>query len=567
MAAEEPRTGGGDEAPSARTVGPRRTPKVTRGAVGAVALLLAMFTFLVTWAFASPLGATPDENYHMASIWCAEGERDGACLTNADGSVFAVPESLPIQVCYAFDPTIAATCQPEVELVGTDSYEITAVGNFGEHAGDYPGLFYSVMSQFVGPDPERSILVMRVVNAAIFTVLTALVYAFSSGRVRRALVATTAIMMVPLGAFLIPSINPSGWTIGSAFLLVFALYGVVRSRSRTAIAVLAPTAVVAFTMGVGSRADGSVYAGLAVVVATMLGLRSLRPTLRNLLRLVLPAVMLVVALKVFLSVGSSAVQAPQERGTGRWAVVEIFLEVFQYIPGSLGWFPLGWGDTKMPTIVWVLVCAAAAGVVFVGLANLGRRRLLTTVVAVGALLVVPTYIAATSWVAGAALQARYIFPMVIIAVAVATLVTEAPRPAVSGARGLVLTTSQRWLVVGAVSVAGSVAIYTNLRRYVTGNDVEKLRLTPAEWWWPGAVVSPEVLCIISALALVVALVLATRVLVPPPADVATGPADLDRSPDSRATASAPAASSATPVRVLDEPGAAVPQSVRAATRN
>lgn len=467
-------------------------------------LLLSIFTALATWAFASPLGATPDENFHMASIWCAQGERDGACMTNDDETVWAVPASLPMQVCYAFDPEEAATCQPEVEEVGTERYKVTTVGNFGERAGEYPGLFYEFMSQFVGPDVQRSIVVMRLVNAAIFTTLLGLVAAFSSVSVRRALVATTAVTVVPLGMFLIPSINPSGWTIASAYTLVFALYGVVRSRSRTALAVLVPTSVVAFAMGVGSRADGSVYAGLAVVVATLLALRSFRPTWRTLLRLALPATMLVVALTVFMSVGSAAVHSPEEGRTALWSVVDLFLDIFQYIPGSLGWFALGWGDTTMPTIVWVLVSAACAGTVFVGLAHLGRRRLVALTVAVGALLVVPTYIAATSWVAGAALQARYIFPMVIIAVAVATLARERG--------GLTLTRSQRWLVVGAVAVAEAVAIYTNLRRYVTGTDVEQLRLTPAEWWWPGAVVSPEVLCVVSLAAVVVALVLSTRVL-------------------------------------------------------
>ena len=121
-----------------------------RGAVKAGVLLLALFAFLTSWAFASPLGATPDENFHMASIWCAEGERDGACMVNDDETVHAVPVSIPMQVCYAFNPTAAATCQPEVYEVGTKEFQVTAVGNFGERAGEYPGLFYTVMSQFVG---------------------------------------------------------------------------------------------------------------------------------------------------------------------------------------------------------------------------------------------------------------------------------------------------------------------------------------------------------------------------------------------------------------------------------
>ena len=73
----------------------------------------------------------------------------------------------------------------------------------------------------------------------------------------------------------------------------------------------------------------------------------------------------------------------------------------------------------------------------------------------------------------------------------------------------------RSLTVGLVSIANAVAIYTNLRRYVTGVDVQTLRLTPGEWWWSGAVVSSEMVALVGAVALPVALVLVTTVLVGP----------------------------------------------------
>ena len=441
----------------------------------------------------------------MVSIWCAQGDRASACQVLEDGTI-AVPQALPIAVCYAFNPEESAACQQGPLVSDDGNYVVTTLGDFGEHAGDYPPLFYEAMSVFVGPDIERSILTMRLVNVLILTVMLATVYAASSSRVRQALVITTAVTIVPLGAFLVPSINPSGWTITSAFTLFFAVFGYVRARSRSSLVVLGIASVIGLALGAGSRADGSMYAAISVGAATLLALRSFRPTRATMLRLVLPVLLIVVAAATFLNVGSSAVSAPAQETDG-WQAVLVFFDIFRYIPGALGTHELGWGDTTLPSIVWVLACMACAGAVFAGVATLARRRLIVLLLVAGSLILIPTYIAATSWTPGASLQSRYIYPLLIATVAVATLVTER--------RGISLTAPQRWLTVGLVSIANAVAIYTNLRRYVTGVDVQTLRLTPGEWWWSGAVVSSEMVALVGAVSLPVALVMVTRVLVGP----------------------------------------------------
>ena len=42
-------------------------------------LVTVPFGSLFAWAFASPIGAPPDGDFHMASIWCAQGDRLGMC--------------------------------------------------------------------------------------------------------------------------------------------------------------------------------------------------------------------------------------------------------------------------------------------------------------------------------------------------------------------------------------------------------------------------------------------------------------------------------------------------------
>ncbi|QIM19287.1 hypothetical protein G7066_13215 [Leucobacter coleopterorum] len=53
------------------------TPKRTLAVIG---ILLATLVTFGAWALSSPIGATPDEDFHLASIWCGSGEREGSAV-------------------------------------------------------------------------------------------------------------------------------------------------------------------------------------------------------------------------------------------------------------------------------------------------------------------------------------------------------------------------------------------------------------------------------------------------------------------------------------------------------
>ena len=44
-----------------------------------VVLPLALLVVFGSWAVTSPVGSSPDDDYHLSSIWCAGGERSGVC--------------------------------------------------------------------------------------------------------------------------------------------------------------------------------------------------------------------------------------------------------------------------------------------------------------------------------------------------------------------------------------------------------------------------------------------------------------------------------------------------------
>ena len=141
---------------------------------------------------------------------------------------------------------------------------------------------------------------------------------------------------------------------------------------------------------------------------------------------------------------------------------------------------------------------------------------------VGAGMVVyPLYILDRSHMTvGSGFQARYLLPLLVILTGLSMLrMGRAP---------LSLGVFQGAVVVLALATANTVALYTQIRRYVTGLDVSGLNLDRAEeWWWPGPL-SPVAVWVVGSAAFAVAsallLVVASRQDAEPVADPVPEPA-------------------------------------------
>ncbi|SDD82707.1 Predicted membrane protein [Sanguibacter gelidistatuariae] len=470
-------------------------------------LALGFFVvFLAAWAVASPVASSPDEDFHLASIWCAQGDRDLACKVSDDGAVYEIPPAVRHAPCFAFHPEIPGSCQVTTNVREDDVFVATDRGNFGAHAGEYPGEFYSMMSLFVGPDVARSVIVMRLVNVLIMASMVAVTYAASSLRARRALVATVGTTLIPLGAFIVPSINPSSWAVISAATLLFAVSGFMVARERGRMITLGTVAVIALGLGAGARADAAAYAIIAIGAATVTAMSTMASpwNRRTLGRLVLPVCLAVVAGVSYLTAGQASA-AGQSAGRGPSEFLFVSLDTLSLWVGSFGLSPLGWFDTPLPSVVWVPVAAVFFAVIFVAMSAVGRwRGAMVAFVALSAF-VLPTYIQASAVEPIGSVQPRYIYPLLIVLMAVATLSTEQ--------REFVLSPVQRWIIVGVLSAANSVALYETLRRFVTGTSVRQLRLAPGDWWWSSVPFSSEMVWAAGSTGFFVALALASRVLV------------------------------------------------------
>ncbi|MGO2745897.1 DUF2142 domain-containing protein [Microbacterium sp.] len=463
----------------------------TRQIVAAVIVPLALLTALLAWGVSSPQGSSPDEDYHMGSIWCANGTIEGRCETTESDAARALPEDLAEAAqCYAFQPDQAATCPLDEGAMSP-----TLRGNWFDNG--YPPVFYGTMTVFVTEDVSVSILMMRAFNALLFVGTLCALFFLLPMRMRPNLVWSALIGIVPLGMFLVPSANPSSWAILQASGLWLAVWGFFEETGRRKIG-LALLATALMILGAGSRSDSAAYGMVALAVAIVLAFRM---TKRFFVDLLLPLALAIIASALFLTSGQSGVLT-NESQAGDLPFISLLFSNIQELPqlwiGSLGLWGLGWLDTLMPTLVWGTVYGLFAAVLFWGLRHGNGRKWLALSGVAAALVAVPLFILVREGIlVGSGVQPRYIYPLMIMLVGVSLI---GIRDAALG-----LTRLQVGVVALGLVGANSLALHTNLRRYITGADVSGLNLDrDIEWWW-NSPLSPMGVWIFGSLAFAVTL--------------------------------------------------------------
>jgi len=476
----------------------RRVAEAVRaaGVPRTVAAVLAPVLFLVAllgWALASPVGASPDDDFHLASIWC-QTERDGICEDSGDEATRLIPSDIVQSTCFAFRSDVSASCQGDgmSSMVGDPLVE-SSRGNFEDL---YPPVFYWVMSLFSGQSLVTGVLVMRAVNALLFVALLSAVVVCAPRWLRVPAVVGAVATAVPLGMFLVPSINPSSWALLSASTFWVALLGLAFTRGRRAL-VLGALAVLAAVIGAGARADALFF---LVIAALAVGALSFRRRGARWWVYAVGAVAVLVAGLLFLTAsqgGQVATGLPNDVAAQR-SLGDLLKTNAIGVPrlwvGMFGEWGLGWLDTPLPATTWVAVCAVVAGLAFWGLSRTDARKTLVVAGALFALWAVPlVLLVQTHALVGEHVQPRYILPLGILLVGFSLLPARGlvPRPGVV----------QLVALAGALTVANAGALHANIQRYVTGNEQQTLSLGfRAEWWWAAPVPGPQATWLIGSVA-------------------------------------------------------------------
>lgn len=459
---------------------------------------------LSAWAFASPIGAGPDDDYHLVSVWCANGGSQ-QCAPGTQDDTRDVAIGFEEMVCYAQNGEQSAACQKTFSPAWDDESYETGRGNF---YGEYPPVYYATMRVLAGEDLQVSALTMRLVNAAIFVSLATGLWMLLAPTRRRTLLWGWLVTLVPLGMFLIPSNNPSGWAltgVGTAFL---ALLGWFESEGRRRRWALGALYVVGVLMAAGARGDAAVYVvGATVVVLILTAARSRTWAMRA----ILPAVGLLIAVLLFATAGQAGTGAtgftnggdPSNpvvpgvmtplNGVGL-AAYNLLMLPFLWT-GVWGSWALGWLDTGMPAVVPWAAVAAFVAVGFAGLGRLTGRKAFSLAGVLFVLTALPVYVlTAGGDRVGDSLQPRYLLPLIVLFAFL--LISER-----SGVDTMRFGRVQTVTVLGALALANLVALQVNIRRYVTGTEQQGFNLdADAEWWWTGLPIGPTAVWAIGAIA-------------------------------------------------------------------
>lgn len=472
----------------------------------------ALFLTLGGWALASPVGSSPDDDFHLASIWCGQGERDGLCELGSEDNTRFVPSKALDAPCYAYNEFLTASCQG----AGFQDEGLTLVETDRVNSGtQYPSGFYYVMSFFASDNIAVSVIMIRLVNAALFATLIVGTAALLPRDLRFTLLGSVALTFVPLGLYTIASVNPSSWSLLSNAVLFPALLGffATTGKNRWAFGAVSSLALI---MSISSRGDSAAFSIIAVLAAGALAFRSTR---KFWIAAILPVCMICISAFAFLSAGQTSLAVNGEMGgvadqnpTSPAALA--FLNVLALPSLWRGIFGDGWGlgwlDTPIPSFASTALLFVAFGVLFAALRCIDWRKALALTGVGSAAIVFPVFILVQSGsLVGANVQPRYLLPLLTLFLAVALAPSaRSARPLSAELTAPLLTRTQLVIVACALATGHAISLYFTLKRNVTTGA---FNLDAAIQWWWNAGPSPLTVLTISVFASVAALIMLTEV--------------------------------------------------------
>jgi len=452
-----------------------RVGRIRVWAAVALGSLLAL-VFAGSWALSSSVGASPDDDYHLASIWCGQGPRQGICESTENASIVRVPETVVrSSSCYAFNAEAVATCDYSEELISTDRSNIS---------GGYPPVYYWAMSHLVGGDVQSSVIAMRLFSALIAIIGVAVAVVIAPARLKLLPLVGLFLTMTPLGSFLIASNNPSGWAYPAVIVFFSAMTTFLVRESRSATVASGVLAICSVIIGAGARADAALYVVLVLGVSWILLWDRKRI---DRFSVALSAAVVALSVSFYLNAGQSAVLLREQGAPGFDAgnFVSNLLGLPTLWAGALGTWGLGWLDTAMPATVWLATVGLFFAVLFGSLRAMGVRRAVSVALVALALVVVPMYVLTRENIPiGVGVQPRYILPLLAVLIMAAWFPSR-------GKDAIAPSLPQIYVALLGLWIANAIALHVNIRRYVTGVDVKSANLDAnVEWWWSGFAISP-----------------------------------------------------------------------------
>lgn len=456
-----------------------------------------LFILGLCWTFASPIGSAPDDDYHLTTIWCLKGENN-LCNFGVDNSrkVPALWSSWP--PCYVNWPNSgkSAECLTNLEL----PLQLIATVRYSR-PGEDPILFYQVMNSFAGDNPINSVNFMRFFNLLISSFLFFLAIYVAPFIIKRALILSWGLVLIPIGIFNIASTNPSSWTItGIGTLWAFLLSLIFHRNSRNKMFYLSIIGVsLSLMISIGSRNDSNIYILVTFIAVSLLftSKRWMLSKIKLLFSLILILITMTLAILWKFKLNfmqpiwyyqGAIIEKDQPN-----AFLSMILEFPSFLFGLLGGqtpsndlkkgdlfenfaYGISWSDFSFPSIVGILLGISLISVISISINKLSLQKMFSLTFIFFIILAIIIYVNGISPVLNdAQITPRYILPLFLLLVGFALISTTTNDSLLGPVQRLVITT---FLTIG-----GSLAWLVTISRFSIGPNAAFTNFWQTPDWW------------------------------------------------------------------------------------
>lgn len=464
-------------------------------------LAVLMIVTGLGWVLASPVGASPDDDYHLASIWCPRPVGDSCETRVIDGEVnVRVPEPIAkASHCFAFQGEVSAACTLPY-LNENNGY----TRRYDE--GNYPKGYYRFHHLFVTDSVNQSVLMMRTANLLISVVLLGAIASLIPTLHRRAFAISLLVTWIPMGLYYVTSNNPSSWALTGTFAFAAAMFGSLSSTGMRRWLLLGLAALGAL-LCITSRGDSAFFL-FVVSMALVFAVHWRRSHWPFILFLVIASL---VGISSMFSTGQSQIVASGDSEisftpSGKLETfIRALLQVPRYIAGFYGYDRgPGWFDTPVNDPIVLVMLIVLGGALIVAIGGGSWRKWMSALMVFGALLGVPILVTVRGFYPQLwNYQPRYMLPLFAVVLFVLFIV-DSLNPAI-------FSRTQLLLIGMGVAFSHCLTLHRVLWRYtagIVGGSEGPLNLnTFTQWWWP-IPISPEVVWGVSSVAFVGVVILA-----------------------------------------------------------
>jgi hypothetical protein len=450
----------------------------------------ALFVSLFAWSVSSPVASSPDDDFHLGSIWCADGLNSQKCTTvGKTVDNFKTQVNIPAvgTPCFAGDPNASAVCQQDISL--------NEIQSSSANTGLYPSSFYKFQSLFITDQGADSVLRMRLANTILFVGLFMLALVLSTRSNRLLLGLMFVLTSVPMGMFIIPSTNPSSWifiaiSVNWAFQVLLLSPSVNISKRNQFLA--ASAMLLSGFLALESRSDGKIYLLISICITyALIGkqIKFVQPWTHA-----VPFVLIGTSLFKFFTDSSFSGFGSPGGGKNLDSEQYLFTTLFRAIEiplGNLGYLApggnlgvLGWLDTPIPPMVPFLTIGLLASWTFL-LYSSGTWDKRFSFWSISLLLIlIPAFLLYSGRnLVGENVQPRYVIPLLPLFVLAAIGVNRGFESTSAIIQKRILFTTV------AISIANGLSLLANVNRYTGGSGSFGLEPINREilWWWPNFV--------------------------------------------------------------------------------